>query len=113
MIHFLKTKFFFIIIFILFSACSSVPKNTKNSCAIFEERYLWYKHTKAVEKKWGVPVYIQLAFVKRRAILIGLQNLSELNFLKLFPINVNPAHLAILRQSKVLGSSIKKKLEIN
>jgi hypothetical protein len=53
-------------IFFIFIACSSIPKNTQNSCAIFEERYLWYKHSKASYEKWGVPIHIQLAFVKKR-----------------------------------------------
>ena len=43
------------------------PKNTQNSCAIFEERYLWYKHAKASYDKWGAPIYIQLAFIKKES----------------------------------------------
>ena len=62
-----KTNFYLLILLFFVAACSSVPKNTKNSCAIFEDRYLWYKHTKKVEDKWGVPVYIQLAFVKKES----------------------------------------------
>ena len=65
MIHFKKN--FILLIFIVISACSSIPKNTQNSCAIFEERYLWYKHSKATYKKWGVPIYIQLAFIKKES----------------------------------------------
>ena len=52
-----------IILLLLFSSCSSIPKNTLNSCSIFEEKYLWYKHTKKTEKKWGTPVYLQLASI--------------------------------------------------
>ena len=64
MINFLikKCLIFFIIFFL--SACSSIPKNASNSCSIFEERYLWYKHAKKTEKKWGTPVYLQLAIIK-------------------------------------------------
>ena len=53
-------------IFLLYfiSACSSVPQNTSNSCKIFDERYLWYKHSKKVEQKWGTPIHIQLAIIK-------------------------------------------------
>ena len=59
---------FKIIIPLLFvMACSSVPKNTQNGCAIFEERYLWYKHAKSTYKKWGVPIHMQLAFVKKES----------------------------------------------
>ena len=61
----LLKKRLFIIIFFLLSACSSIPKNTQNSCAIFEERYLWYKHAKASYEKWGAPIHLQLAFVKK------------------------------------------------
>ena len=61
--EFLKNKLI-ILFFFLLTACSSIPNNTANSCSIFNERYLWYKHTKKVEKKWGTPIYIQLAIIK-------------------------------------------------
>ena len=67
-----KINFNLLILILFLTACSSVPKNTNNSCAIFEDRYLWYKHTKKVEEKWGIPVYIQLAFIKKE---------SDFNFL--------------------------------
>ena len=62
-----KINLYLLILLLFLAACSSVPKNTKNSCSIFEDRYLWYKHTKKVEEKWGVPVHIQLAFVKKES----------------------------------------------
>ena len=55
---------FFVSLVILISACSSIPKNTSNSCSIFDERYLWYKHARNTEKKWGTPIYVQLAIIK-------------------------------------------------
>ena len=57
-------NFILITILIFLSSCSSIPKNTSDSCSIFNERYLWYKYTKKVEKKWGTPIYIQLAIIK-------------------------------------------------
>jgi len=60
-------KIIFLLIFIMLSSCSSVPKNTQNSCEIFEERYLWYKHSKSSFEKWGVPIHIQLAFIKKES----------------------------------------------
>ena len=57
-------KFLLITFIFIVSACSSVPKNTSNSCKIFDEKYLWYKHSKKVEEKWGTPIYIQLAIIK-------------------------------------------------
>ena len=61
---FFDKKFFLIFFFFLTSACSSIPQNTSNSCKIFDERYLWYKHSKKVEQKWGTPIHIQLAIIK-------------------------------------------------
>jgi len=58
-----KTNFLLLIIFFV-SACSSIPSNTLNSCSIFNERYLWYKHAKKSEEKWGTPIYLQLAIIK-------------------------------------------------
>ena len=58
-------KISFLLIFLfLISACSSIPSNTSNSCKIFDERYLWYKHAKKSEQKWGTPIYLQLAIIK-------------------------------------------------
>ena len=53
-----------ILIFFFISACSSIPKNTSDSCSIFDERYFWHKYAKKTEQKWGTPIYIQLAIIK-------------------------------------------------
>ena len=54
----------FILTFFLITSCSSIPSNTSDGCSIFKERYLWYKHAKRSEQKWGTPIYIQLAIIK-------------------------------------------------
>ncbi len=64
MINFLLKKSLILFIIFFLSACSSIPKNASNSCSIFEEKYLWYKHAKKTEQKWGTPVYLQLAIIK-------------------------------------------------
>ena len=83
MIHF--KKIFILLIFSLITACSSIPKNTQNSCAIFEERYLWYKHTKASYEKWGVPIHIQLAFVKKESSFSWLAKPPRIKLFKVIP----------------------------
>ena len=61
----LKSKIIFLVfISFFFTSCSSIPKNTQSGCSIFSERYLWYKYSKKTEKKWGTPIYIQLAIIK-------------------------------------------------
>ncbi len=54
----------FILTFFLITGCSSIPSNISDGCSIFKERYLWYKHAKKSEQKWGTPIYIQLAIIK-------------------------------------------------
>ena len=73
----------FLILFI--SGCSSVPKNTSNSCSIFDERYLWYKHAKKTEKKWGTPIYIQLAIIKMESDFDWLAKPKRQKIFKVIP----------------------------
>ena len=74
---------FLLILFFLISACSSIPSNTSNSCKIFDERYLWYKHAKKSEQKWGTPIYLQLAIIKMES---GFDWLAKPPRQKLFKI---------------------------
>ena len=80
----LKNKFI-ILFFFLFTSCSSIPSNTANSCSIFNERYLWYKHTKSVEKKWGTPIYIQLAIIKMESDFDWLAKPARKKIFKVIP----------------------------
>ena len=72
-------------IFFLVSACSSIPKNTTDGCLIFSERYLWYKHTKKTEQKWGTPIYIQLAIIKMESDFDWLAKPERQKIFKVIP----------------------------
>ena len=80
----LKNIFLFLIL-VLVSACSSIPQNTSNSCSIFDERYLWYKHVKNTEKKWGTPIYIQLAIIKMESNFDWLAKPPRKKLFKIIP----------------------------
>ena len=81
----IKKKLFLIFAFILLASCSSIPKNTKDSCLIFDERYLWYKHAKKTEQKWGTPIYIQLAIIKMESNFDWLAKPSRKKIFKVIP----------------------------
>ena len=80
-----NNKLFLFFLFFLFSACSSIPKNTADGCSIFSERYLWYKHANKVEKKWGTPIYIQLAFIKMESDFNWLAKPARQKIFKIIP----------------------------
>jgi len=57
----------FIIIIFFLSNCGTVPRDTSNACLIFSENYLWFKAVKGSEKKWGVPIELQMAIIQRES----------------------------------------------
>jgi len=79
------TNIFLVLSLSFFSACSSIPKNTTNSCLIFSERYLWYKHAKKTEKKWGTPIYVQLAIIKMESDFDWLAKPQRQKIFKIIP----------------------------
>ena len=80
-----NNKLIFLFLFFFIFSCSSIPKNTADSCSIFSERYLWYKHAKKAEQKWGTPIYIQLAFIKMESDFDWLARPERLKIFKIIP----------------------------
>ena len=73
------------LLFIFLNGCSSIPQNTSNSCEIFDERYLWYKHSKKVEQQWGTPIHIQLAIIKMESDFDWLAKPARQKIFKVIP----------------------------
>ena len=74
-----------LILLVLFSGCSSIPNNTDSSCSIFKEKYFWYKHAKASEKKWGTSVHLQLAIIKMESSFDWLAKPPRQKLFKVIP----------------------------
>ena len=83
MILFRKYFLFFGLLFL--TACSSIPQNTSDGCSIFSERYLWYKHAKKTEKKWGTPINLQLAIIKMESDFDWLAKPARQKLFKVIP----------------------------
>ena len=79
------TNIFLVLLLSFIFACSSIPKNTNNSCSIFNERYLWYKYVKKTEKKWGTPIHIQLAIIKMESNFDWLAKPQRQKLFKIIP----------------------------
>ena len=80
-----NNKLIFLFLFFFIFSCSSIPKNTADGCSIFSERYLWYKHAKKAEQKWGTPIYLQLAFIKMESDFDCLARPKRLKIFKVIP----------------------------
>jgi len=50
------------------AACSTAaPHQVDDACAIFSERKGWYADALDANKRWGVPISIQLAFIRQES----------------------------------------------
>jgi hypothetical protein len=49
----------------------SAPRDLESACAIASERPQYYRAMKATERKWGVPVYVQMATIHQESKFIG------------------------------------------
>ncbi len=49
----------------------SAPKNMDDACAILRQRPNYFSAMKATERKWGVPVHVQMAAIYQESKFIG------------------------------------------
>lgn len=60
---------------VLVAACGSgnfsAPRNLDNACSIVKQRPAYLKAMKATERKWGVPVNVQMAVLYQESKFIG------------------------------------------
>lgn len=53
---------------LIISACATAPpRRFDDACDIFEPRRKWYRAMKKAEKRWGLPVHIQLAIMRQES----------------------------------------------
>lgn len=60
---------------LLVAACggggSAPPRNLDNACSIVSQRADWLKEMKATERRWGVPVHVQMATIYQESKFVG------------------------------------------
>lgn len=56
------------ILLLTLNACTTKPPARQDDlCAIFAEKGRWYKHAKAAEDKWGLPIPVGMAFIYKES----------------------------------------------
>jgi hypothetical protein len=73
--------------FIVFvSGCTtSPPQNLDDVCDIFDEYYDWYSAAKEVEKKYGIPIGVSMAFIHQESRFVEDARPPREWFLWIFP----------------------------
>jgi hypothetical protein len=60
-----------LIVVLLVASCgggqSSAPRDLDNACSILKQRPDYYKSFRKAEKKWGVPVHVQMATIHQES----------------------------------------------
>jgi hypothetical protein len=46
---------------------NTVPRNIDNGCSMFSEKHRWFRAARASEKRWGVPMSVQLAIIHQES----------------------------------------------
>ncbi len=55
-------------VIVLHSGCATTPpRQQDNLCSVFAERPKWFKAAAKSERRWGVPIAVQMAFVQRES----------------------------------------------
>ena len=60
-------KYFLILSLFLASCVTDRSFNTSNICDIFKTNPKWKSYTESTKEKWGVPVSLQLSFIKHES----------------------------------------------
>ncbi|MDU8912723.1 lytic transglycosylase [Aestuariicoccus sp. MJ-SS9] len=65
-----------LVVILLLASCggggsSTAPRNLDNACSILEQRPKYFRAFRAAERKWGVPVHVQMATMYQESKFIG------------------------------------------
>jgi hypothetical protein len=56
-----------IVLLTLHACASKPPRQPDDLCAIFAEKSSWYKHARAAEKRWGLPIPVGMSFIYKES----------------------------------------------
>lgn len=88
------------ILFFVLASCGggnfSAPRNLDDACAIVRQRPSYLKAMRATERKWGIPVYVQMAAIHQESKFIGNARTPHRYVLGVLPVG---------RQSSAYGYS--------
>ena len=73
------------LVFVLISCVSRPPADVNNACNIFRQYPQWYRDTKDVERRWRVPVAVQMAIIHQESKFDGRAKPPRTKLLSIIP----------------------------
>lgn len=61
------SAFFFLFAAVLAGCATAPPKDPSNLCSIFFEKEDWYASARNAQRRWGIPVPIQMAIINQES----------------------------------------------
>ncbi|MDA1371958.1 MAG: hypothetical protein O2971_14495 [Proteobacteria bacterium] len=67
-------------------ACAATqPRNIADVCDIFEDRRSWYRAAKSSERRWGIPIEVNMAFIYQESSFQARAKPERTRLLWIFP----------------------------
>jgi len=70
---------------VLAACASSPPESVADICEIFEDRRGWYRAAKSAERRWNVPISVNMAFIYQESSFQSRAKPARNRFLWIFP----------------------------
>jgi hypothetical protein len=96
MSRFLRASVFLLLLASCGGGEFSAPRNLDSACSIVRERPKYYRAMKATERRWGIPVSVQMATIHQESRFIGDAKTPHKYLLGIIPMG---------RQSSAFGYS--------
>ena len=83
--HTTKMVLLSLLVSLLAACASSPPASVADICDIFEDRRGWYNAAKSAERRWGIPVSVNMAFIYQESSFQSRARPPRNKFLWIFP----------------------------
>ncbi len=81
----LRTLLLLLLVILLNACASSQPENITDVCEIFDDRRSWYRAARSTEKRWGIPIAVNMAFIYQESSFRAKVRPERTRILWIFP----------------------------
>jgi hypothetical protein len=81
-----RLKILLFMLLLLGGCATAPPKNPSNLCSVFLEKRDWYLGARKAERRWGVPVPVQMAIINQESSFVEDARPPRYQFLGILPL---------------------------